>query len=153
MMNINVLFDLSNPVHATVFARLVGECAKANISYSVGETTTAKAPAKAPVKAPVEKSSKKTSAEPDYSTDFDLTLDKGGKIHLELGHHGRGSCRAAAGKLRGMGLTVADGDKEYGYFVAGKKGAVDRKATKVIFDNLGGKLHIANEDYARRERA
>lgn len=150
---LSLSIDLSNPVHLTIMTALLAECGKANIECLTTPIEEKAATTKATTKATIEKPAKKVERtatnkreEGDFSTDFDLTLEKDG-IHLVLGHHGKGACRAAATKLYGMGLKRNDA---YGYYMETKGGKISAKATKEVFDNLGGKLHIANEDYKKR---
>lgn len=146
MLNITLSIDLSNPKVAVFFGQLMKEVGKFDIPVAYGDAPTTKAATPtATAKAVEKKADKPKRAEGDFSTDFDLTLEKDG-IHLVLGHHGKGACRAASSKLYGMGLKRNDA---YGYYMETKNGKVSAKATKEVFDNLGGKLHIANEDYKR----
>lgn len=148
-LTLKLTFDLSNEAHRTIMTALLKECGKANINvlneYAEEKPTkVAEEPIKPAKK--VERTATNKREEGDFSTDFDLTLEKDG-IHLVLGHHGKGACRAAATKLYGMGLKRNDA---YGYYMETKGGKISAKATKEVFDNLGGKLHIANEDYKKR---
>lgn len=105
-------------------------------------TSTAKAVEKKPTKVVLNEEPK------DYSTDYEITLEKDG-IHINVGDRiGKKSSKIAASKLYNAGCVRGD---KYNYYVVGKGGKMSAKLTKEVFDRFeGGKIHIANEDYKWR---
>lgn len=148
-LTLSLTIDLSNECHLAIMTALLQECGKAKIDCITTPISTKSEPttkAAKTVDEPKAKTKRSTSTA-DYSTTFDLTLEKDG-IHL-TGKHSANAYRTASAKLRGDEFKLTYDKTTYAYYVATKAGKVDVKATKAVFDNLGGKLHITNEDYKR----
>ena len=151
MMNITLSLDLSNPKVAVFYGQLMKEVGKADIPVRYSESTeTPKASApKSTTKAVTTKASAKADAtEPkSYATDYEITLEKDG-IHINVGSRiGSKSSKIAASKLYGAGCKRGD---NYNYYMVGKNGKMSASATKTVFEQFGGKIHIADEDYKWR---